>query len=105
MNRLITLFLSISLFSVLSVTQTTETNSEVLYRYPTPVPRPSVYFDNPEVKFEDLTFTKFIHYIVKKLLWVFDNLMLKDYETEIKQHNTSQMYKFRLPQETTTEEK
>ncbi|VDP24014.1 unnamed protein product [Schistosoma margrebowiei] len=26
-----------------------------------------------------------------------DNLMLKDYETKIKQHNTSQMYKFRLP--------
>ncbi|CAH8593225.1 unnamed protein product [Schistosoma mattheei] len=98
MNCLITLFLSISLFSVLSVTQTTENNSEVVYRYPTPVPRPSVYFDDPEVKL-------FIHYIVKKLLWVFDNLMLKDYETEIKQHNTSQMYKFRLPQETTTEEK
>ncbi|CAH8617813.1 unnamed protein product [Schistosoma bovis] len=75
------------------------------YRYPTPVPRPSVYFDNPEVKFEGLTFSKFIQYVVKKLLWAFDNLMLKDYETEIKQHNTSEMYKFRLPQETTTEEK
>ncbi|CAH8637422.1 unnamed protein product [Schistosoma rodhaini] len=61
-------------------------------------PHPSVYFDNPEVKFEDLTFTKFIRYIVKKLLWLFDNLILKPYEMEIKQHNTSQMYKFRLPE-------
>ncbi|CAI2732937.1 unnamed protein product [Schistosoma spindalis] len=73
MNCLITLFLSISLFSVLSVTQTTEkANSEVVYRYPKPVPHPSVYFDDPVVNFEDLTFTKFIHYMVKKLLWIFD---------------------------------
>ncbi|CAH8653570.1 unnamed protein product [Schistosoma rodhaini] len=96
MNSLVALFSCVFFSSLLFVTYTIETESKVVY--PTPVPHPSVYFDNPEVKFEDLTFTKFIRYIVKKLLWLFDNFILKPYEMEIKQHNTSQMYKFRLPE-------
>ncbi|CAH8601608.1 unnamed protein product [Heterobilharzia americana] len=38
----------------------------VTKRYPTPQPRPPVYFYNPQLNFENLTFTNIIHFIVQK---------------------------------------
>nr|CAH8867256.1 unnamed protein product [Trichobilharzia regenti] len=52
-------------------------------RYPTPKPRPAVYFYDPQFDTQDITISKIFHFIVQKILWIFDNLMLKNYRKEL----------------------